>query len=166
MTADLNQLIQISKRTFVEAFEKDNNSIDFKNYIDKAFSIDSLKVELADTNTHFYFVYNEENLVAYFKINVGIAQTDVKLSYSVELERIYVLSEYQGMGLGEQLLNKIKNIAKEKGKSMLWLGVWEKNERAIQFYQRHSFQKFGTHPYFIGLDEQTDWLMRFDLGNL
>ncbi|TLP77296.1 GNAT family N-acetyltransferase [Maribacter sp. ACAM166] len=165
-TTDLNQLIQISQQTFVEAFEKDNNRNDFANYIEKAFSENSLKGELANTNTQFYFVYNNVELVAYFKLNVGTAQTDVKLSDSLELERIYVLSIYQGMGLGAQLLVQVKNIAIEDGKNMLWLGVWEKNVRAIQFYQRHGFQKFGTHPYFIGLDEQTDWLMRFDLGNL
>jgi ribosomal protein S18 acetylase RimI-like enzyme len=165
-TDDLIQLIQVSRQTFVEAFENNNNPNDFKNYIDKAFSKDSLKAELSNTNTQFYFVYNGTNLVAYFKLNVSMAQTDVKLNNSIELERIYVLSTYQGLGLGAQLLTKVKNIAVENDKKMLWLGVWQENKRAIQFYERHGFKKFGTHPYFIGLDEQTDWLMRFYLSTL
>ena len=90
----------------------------------------------------------------------------MKLEESMELERIYVLKEFQGLGHGERILNKVKRLAVEAGKSFLWLGVWEKNTRAIKFYEKHGFVKFGTHPYYIGSDKQTDWLMRFDLINL
>lgn len=162
----VDQLLWISKKTFVEAFEKDNNPKDFKKYIETAFSEDALKHELALKDTEFYFVYSKETLAAYFKLNVGSAQTDIKMDDSIELERIYVLSAFQNIGLGAELLTEVKHIAVVKDKTMLWLGVWEKNKRAIQFYQRQGFKKFGTHPYFIGLDEQTDWLMRLDLSTL
>lgn len=162
----LDQLVKISRQTFEEAFEKDNDSVDFKNYMDKAFATETLKEELSNTNTFFYFVTEGGTLVAYFKLNVGNAQSDVKLEDSMELERIYVLAEHQGSGLGEQILSKVKTLALQHHKTMLWLGVWEENKRAIQFYQRQGFHKFGTHPYFIGSDEQTDWLMRFDLTTL
>lgn len=164
--ADLDQLIQLSKLTFTKAFEKDNNPIDFQNYIERAFAKKTLKREITNTDTQFFFVQSEENVVAYFKLNVGRAQTDLKLNDSMELERIYVLPEYQGAGLGERILSKVKEIALQQHKTMLWLGVWEKNERAIRFYQRQGFNKFATHPYFIGQDEQTDWLMRFELSTL
>ena len=163
---DLDELMLISKRTFVEAFEKDNDPLDFNNYINKAFSHHALAGELQNINSQFYFVHHEYMLVAYFKLNQGSAQTDVKSEDSIELERIYVISNYQGKRLGEQILKHIKQIALQVNKKSLWLGVWQQNERAIQFYERHGFKKFGTHPYFIGLDEQTDWLMRFDLSTL
>lgn len=162
----LDVLMDISKRTFIEAFEKDNDPLDFKNYIDTAFSRETLRCELSNLNTQFYFVFQGETMVGYFKINVGEAQTDVKLGHSMELERIYILSTHQGLGLGGILLAKVKEMAIQQDKTLLWLGVWEKNERAIQFYQRQGFQKFGTHPYYIGSDKQTDWLMRFDLSIL
>ncbi|WP_339835308.1 GNAT family N-acetyltransferase [uncultured Maribacter sp.] len=163
---DLSQLMLISRKTFVEAFENDNDPLDFKNYIDRAFSNDTLAIELQNTESHFYFVYHEQTLVAYFKLNEGNAQTDGKLVDSIELERIYVIASYQGKRLGEEILNQIKHIALQRKKNSLWLGVWEHNQRAIKFYQRNAFKKFGTHPYFIGNDEQTDWLMRFDLSTL
>lgn len=162
----LDQLVKISRETFVEAFEKDNNPLDFKNYIEKAFAKEKLKRELSNKDTRFYFVTKGVTLVAYFKINIGMAQTDVKLEHSMELERIYVLCAHQGLGLGGIILTKVKEMALQGDKTMLWLGVWEKNKRAIQFYRRQGFQKFGTHPYFIGSEEQTDWLMRFDLSIL
>lgn len=163
---DVEQLRLISEQTFVNAFEKDNDPTDFKNYIEKAFAYNKIKAELLNPDSDFYFVYRNDVLVGYFKLNVLSAQTDVKRDDSIELERIYVLKEYQSLGLGKQFLQYIKNKSQEKNKKLLWLGVWEENTRAIQFYQQHGFHKFDTHPYFIGSDEQTDWLMGFNLSTL
>jgi len=163
---NVEQLRLISEQTFVNAFKKDNDPSDFKDYIEKAFALNKIKAELLNPDSDFYFVYRNDELVGYFKLNVLSAQSDVKRDDSIELERIYVLKSYQSLGLGKQILDHIKSLAQEKNKKMLWLGVWEENTRAIQFYQRHGFQKFDTHPYFIGTDEQTDWLMRFDLSTL
>ncbi|TDT46416.1 ribosomal protein S18 acetylase RimI-like enzyme [Maribacter spongiicola] len=163
---ELHQLRQISEHTFVTAFEKDNHPEDFKKYIEKAFALEKVKEEVLNPNSDFYFVYYKKQVVGYFKLNVNDAQSELKHDDSIELERIYVLAEYQGVGIGEQILHYIKTIAQERNKAMLWLGVWQENERAVKFYERHGFKKFDTHPYFIGTDEQTDWLMRFKLSTL
>ena len=163
---DLQQLRQISEQTFVTAFEKDNDPNDFKNYIENAFALERIKEELLNPDSDFFFVYSNNEILGYFKLNVGVAQSDIKQDDSIELERIYVLVEHQGLGLGEVFLNHIKKVALKRKKKMLWLGVWEQNIRAIKFYERQGFRKFDTHPYFIGSDEQTDWLMCFDLSIL
>jgi ribosomal protein S18 acetylase RimI-like enzyme len=75
-----------------------------------------------------------------------------------------VLEQFQGEQIGTKMLFKAIEIAFDKNKKHLWLGVWEKNTDAIRFYQKHGFLKFNTHPYYIGKDKQTDWLMRFDLS--
>jgi ribosomal protein S18 acetylase RimI-like enzyme len=162
----LDQLVEISKATFISAFQEQNNPDDFNTYIQQAFKREKVHRELLHPDTGFYFVYADALLVAYFKLNSLDAQTDLKFLESMELERIYVLQDFQGKQLGEQILQKIKSMAKAQRKTFLWLGVWERNTRAIQFYQRQGFEKFGTHPYFIGSDEQTDWLMRFELSTL
>ncbi len=162
---DVKELAVVSKQTFCDAFEKDNNPIDFQTYVDKAFSQDQISAELANPSSSFYFVYRNRQLVGYYKLNTNNAQTDLKLTESLELERIYVLQGFQGNRIGEQMLSEIKTLAADAKKHFLWLGVWEKNVKAIQFYQRHGFYKFDTHPYYIGNDKQTDWMMRFDLTN-
>ncbi len=162
---DLEVLLHISKNTFIDAFAKDNNPEDFQEYIRFAFSEDKLKEELNNPDSHFFLVYKNDVLVGYFKLNVNSAQTDVKKTDSVELERIYVLQSYQGNHIGATMMKKVKSMVDIQQKSFLWLGVWEHNKEAIKFYQRHGFYQFGTHPYFIGKDKQTDWLMRFDLVN-
>lgn len=160
---DLQDLVEISIKTFVSAFEKQNDPEDFKTFIHKAFSKEQLEKELSDPDVRFYFVYKENNLVGYYKLNSKNAQTEPLGDDSIEIERIYVLDEYQGQNIGMDMLFKIIEIAKNEKKIFLWLGVWEKNTSAIRFYERYGFIKFGTHPYIIGNDIQTDWLMRLDL---
>ncbi|APQ17423.1 GNAT family N-acetyltransferase [Maribacter hydrothermalis] len=164
--SELAQLREISEQTFVTAFAKDNDPTDFKRYIEHAFALEKIKGELSNPNSDFYFVYANDEVVGYFKLNVQEAQSELKYDDSIELERIYVLQKHQGLGLGVQFLNHIKKLSQGRKKNMLWLGVWQENKRAIEFYERNGFQKFDTHPYFIGSDKQTDWLMRFDLSTL
>ena len=65
-----------------------------------------------------------------------------------------------GKGVGKKLMEASIDIAKEKGKKALWLGVWENNQRAIDFYTKWGFQKFSEHAFMLGNEIQTDWLMK------
>jgi len=160
--ANLSTLVEISRSTFIRAFKKDNNPNDFSHYVNNAFSVENVKTELLHPNTTFYFAYKENKLVGYFKMNEKDAQNERFSEKSMELERIYVVSKFQGQSIGKDLLNKAINIAKSKEVNFLWLGVWEKNIDAIRFYERYHFKKFGTHPYYIGRDKQMDLLMKLD----
>ena len=62
-------------------------------------------------------------------------------------------------------MDKALTLAREQGKSYVWLGVWEKNEKAIRFYNKNGFYKISTHTFVIGDDAQTDYIMRLDLTN-
>ncbi len=157
---DLTYLVQISKSTFCEAFEADNDPEDFNAYMDSAFSTTQLQKELSQEHTTFYFVIGKGQVLGYFKLNEFDAQSEFHEVIGIELERVYITSGYQGKGIGRQVLNQIFEIAKTRKKHYVWLGVWQRNPRAIKFYEAYGFQKIGTHPYFIGNDKQTDWLMR------
>ena len=160
---DIGQLAEISKKTFISAFEKDNDPADFKSYVDTAFSKSMLLEQLNNPQSSFYFLYADTVLVGYFKINIGDAQSEVIGPDSMELERIYVLPSFQGQGFGAYMLKQVRLMATKQKKKRLWLGVWQKNTNAVRFYEKHGYEKFGTHPYFIGEDKQTDWLMGIDL---
>ena len=161
--ADLDKLIDISRDTFITAFEKLNNPNDFKTYITFAFSEDKMKSELLNPHSTFYFVYVSNALVGYFKLNEKNAQNENFDNDSIELERIYVKEAFQGKQIGKETLFKVIEIAKTKNASFLWLGVWEHNDAAIRFYERYNFKKFTTHPYYLGNDKQTDWILKLDL---
>ena len=161
--ADIESLVQISLRTFADAFEQDNNPEDFKAYTTKAFSKNTLVQQLNNPHCSFYFLYMDEELAGYFKLNQDDAQSEIQANDTMELERIYVQKDFQGRQLGTAMLREAIRISSELKKRQLWLGVWQENRSAIRFYKKHGFEKFGTHPYYVGRDKQTDWLMRLDI---
>ncbi|MFC4723128.1 GNAT family N-acetyltransferase [Geojedonia litorea] len=160
---DLELLVKVSLSTFVYAFERLNNPDDFKSHIEKAFSKSKIKDELLNPNSFFYFAYRGDKLVGYFKLNQKEAQTEPFGDKALELERIYVTDEFQNQGIGASILLEVIEMAKQKHMNYLWLGVWEHNASAMRFYERYGFKKFGSHSFYIGTDEQTDWLMKLDL---
>ena len=91
-------------------------------------------------------------------------RTNCKGPDSLEIERIYVKKEFQGRGVGKDLLEFALDIARQSGKQFAWLGVWEKNEKAIGFYQSLGFQQAGTHGFILGDDHQTDKIMKINLS--
>jgi ribosomal protein S18 acetylase RimI-like enzyme len=162
--ADLDQLREVSVKTFRDAFEKQNNPEDFQLYLQKAFNTDQLKGELLNPETIFYWAFAGNERVGYCKINEGSAQSELQDPDALELERIYVFKGYQGKGYGRSALNQILQLGREKAKNYLWLGVWEHNHRAIRFYKEYGFTTFDKHPYYIGSDRQMDWMMKIELN--
>ena len=82
----------------------------------------------------------------------------------IEIERIYVRKEYLGKKVGGLLMKKCLELAQQKGYTLVWLGVWEHNAKAIAFYEKWGFEKFGSHAFLLGNDLQTDWLMKKNLN--
>ncbi len=159
----IEELMALAKRTFTEAFEEQNSPENFNLYMRQAFNRTVLLEHLQHDDIRYFFISRGQQTVGYIKINENTAQSEQFDLTSIELERFYVQSEYQGQNIGAEVLKKIVRMAKDKGVAFLWLGVWEKNDKAIRFYERHGFKKFGAHPYFLGNDKQTDYLMKLDL---
>ncbi len=162
--ADLVELQTISKQTFFETFADHNAADDMQKYLDNNLSVDQLKVELTDENSEFYFASADNKVIGYLKINFGPAQTEIKDKSAIEIERIYVLKDFHGKKIGQILFNKVIDIAKQTKVGYVWLGVWEKNLRAINFYKKNGFLEFDQHIFKLGDDEQTDIMMRLTLS--
>jgi hypothetical protein len=162
--ADLLELQIISRQTFIETFADQNTMEDMQKYVDTNLSEDKLKRELYDTNSEFYFTISDNKVLGYLKINFGQAQTELKNKSSLEIERIYVLKAFHGKNIGQILFDKAINIAKQKKLVTIWLGVWEKNEKAIKFYEKNGLKAFDKHIFKLGDDEQTDIMMRLNLN--
>lgn len=161
--ADIPNLQAIGRQTFFETFADQNTADDMQNYLDNNLSTDKLKDELSDPNSEFYFALLDNKVIGYLKVNHGQAQTELKDKSSLEIERIYVLKDFHGKNVGQVLYNKSIDIAKQTKADYVWLGVWEKNPRAIKFYEKNGFVAFDKHIFKLGSDEQTDIMMRLKL---
>ncbi|AYU55713.1 GNAT family N-acetyltransferase [Staphylococcus debuckii] len=162
-TDDIKELQTISFRTFDDTFREMNHPDKLKDYLNNAFTYDKLQREVEHPNSYFYFLYDNDKIVGYLKLNVGAAQTEDIASDALEVERLYILKNYQHHGYGKKLMNFAINFAVEEGKQSIWLGVWEKNENAIKFYEHFGYKKVTEHEFKMGDEIQTDIIMAQNL---
>ncbi|PZL74234.1 GNAT family N-acetyltransferase [Enterococcus plantarum] len=160
---DLVALQTLSIKTFTDTFAKDNTPEDLKEYLDQAYTEEKLTSELQNKQSEFYFIYSDDQLAGYLKINVNDAQTETIEEDALEIERIYIDSDFKRLGLGKMLYTKAIERAKELNKTAIWLGVWERNFSAMKFYRKMGFTQVGAHSFFMGEDEQTDLIMKKNL---
>ncbi|MFD1705611.1 GNAT family N-acetyltransferase [Siminovitchia sediminis] len=157
--SEVLKLQKISFETFQETFEKQNSPEHLNTYLERAFNIQQMGKELSNLSSEFYFVYYHDEVAGYVKVNMNDAQSEHMGDEFLEIERIYIKSSFQRLGLGKRLLKHAMKLAKEYGKKKIWLGVWEKNERAIAFYKEMGFVQTGTHSFYMGDEQQTDFIM-------
>jgi ribosomal protein S18 acetylase RimI-like enzyme len=158
--SDLDALQQIGRQTFSETFSEHNSEENMAHYLQVGFSKEKLSAELSNPETEFYFATHEDQIIGYLKINTGEAQTELKGNNTLEIERIYVLAAFQGKKVGQLLYEKAMEIARQKKVDYVWLGVWEKNLKAIRFYQKNGFVVFDKHLFKLGDEVQTDLMMK------
>ena len=163
--SDIDLLQGIGKLTFSETFSAGNSEENMIKYLAEGFSIEKLTTELNDPNSAFYFAWHNDDVIGYLKLNFGASQTELKGSNALEIERIYVLKEFHGKNIGQLLCDKAIEVANQKSAEYLWLGVWEENPRAINFYKKNGFVEFDKHIFKLGNDEQTDIMMKLQLGS-
>ncbi|MCC7027909.1 MAG: GNAT family N-acetyltransferase [Saprospiraceae bacterium] len=160
---NIDQLQKLSRQTFFESFSPGNTKENIQKYLDEAFSVSRLTDELNDSNAAFYFAILEDQVIGYLKLNFGSSQTELQGDRAVEIERIYVLQAFQEKSVGQALFGKAIEIARQKGADYVWLGVWEENLKAINFYIKNGFVVFDKHLFKLGNDEQTDLMMKLEL---
>lgn len=161
--ANIEQLQLIGRQTFFETFAAANSEQNMQKYLAEEFTADKLTNELKNPDSEFYFAKLDNLVIGYLKINFGQSQTELQDDKAVEIERIYVLKDFHGKQVGQLLYNKAIQIATQKNADYVWLGVWEENERAINFYKKNGFVEFDKHVFKLGNDEQTDIMMKLKI---
>ncbi|WP_159474594.1 GNAT family N-acetyltransferase [Chryseobacterium sp. 18068] len=174
---DIEDLQKIGKQTFFETFAESNTpenmnkyledsfsvkklSEEFSNEYSDSFSVKKLSEEFSNEYSEFYFALSNGEVIGYMKLNTGGSQTEAQQKESSEIERIYVLQDYHGKKVGQLLYEKAIQIAMKRRSEYVWLGVWEKNTRAISFYKKNDFVEFDKHIFVLGDDAQTDIMMK------
>lgn len=157
---DVEKLQKIGRQTFSETFADVNSEENMKKYLDESFALEKLTSELKNVSSHFYLAELNDQIIGYLKLNTGDAQTENQNQNALEIERIYVAKDFHGKKVAQALYAQAEQTAEELKATYLWLGVWEKNLRAVSFYTKNGFVQFDTHIFRLGDDEQTDLLMK------
>src|SRR5947209_7747435 len=138
---DASLLADLGARTFYETFAVDNTPEDMAAYLAASFSPALQAKEITDPNTTLLIAEIDGIAAGYAKLELSAAPSCITGPNPVELSRLYVLREFIGSGVGAALMGYCISEAKRAGSATMWLGVWEKNERARRFYNRGGFQE-------------------------
>jgi ribosomal protein S18 acetylase RimI-like enzyme len=161
--ADAELIADMSRQTFYETFVSQNTKENMDKFMNESFTKEALMKEVGEPGNIFLLAYDEKEPAGYVRMRENNNPPELGNRNSIEIARIYAATNTIGKGVGKTLMQKCIEIAQEKKKDVLWLGVWEKNNRAIDFYIKWGFEKFSTHIFMLGDDPQTDWLMKKEL---
>ena len=127
--------------------------------MNEQFTKDTLMKEVGAPANIFLLAYDGEEPVGYVRMRENNNPPELGNINAIEIARIYAATNSIGKGVGKALMQKCIEIAMEKKVAAIWLGVFQENHRAIDFYTKWGFEKFSTHIFMLGDDPQKDWLM-------
>jgi ribosomal protein S18 acetylase RimI-like enzyme len=157
---DAKLIADISHQTFYETFAEHNSREDMDKFLNQQFTKGRLMLEVGTKANTFLLAYDNDQVAGYVKLRDERVPLSMGNVNAMEIARIYAVSNKIGKGVGSLLMQSCVDLAKERNKEWLWLGVWEKNQRAIDFYIKWGFEKFDETDFLLGDDLQKDWLMK------
>ena len=159
VATDATALAELAARTFSETFAADNRPEDMALHTARAYGTSQQQGELADPDIETLLVEVDGQLAGYAQLRSGVTPACVTGEKPIELWRFYIARPWQGRGLAQALMRKVESEAYRRGGRTLWLGVWERNERAKAFYHKIGFMDVGSHVFMVGTDAQTDRIL-------
>jgi ribosomal protein S18 acetylase RimI-like enzyme len=163
-TSDAALLAEFAARTFTETFGAANSVSDMAAHLTSSYGVRQQRAEVASPDVVTLLVEADMRLAAYAQVRRNEAPIDPPPESAVELWRFYVDRRWHGRGAAQRLMAAVHEAALALGARRLWLSVWERNDRAIAFYQKAGFRTAGSKDFWVGSDRQTDHVMIADLS--
>lgn len=161
--ADAEMLSKLGAKTFYDTFARDNTPENIAAHLKNSFAPEIQLTELSDPNNVFLIIENEGQPSGYAQLILNSKEEFITGANPLEIRRIYATLENIGKGIGKELMQAAIQEAKQRGCDCVWLGVWEKNPRAIAFYKKWGFKEVGSHIFAVGDDPQRDFVMELEL---
>lgn len=156
---DAAVVAEFARSTFFDTFASSNNPDDMALHLSQAYGPDQQSREIADPSMTTLLVEDDGQAVAYAQVRNDHVPDCVTGPAPIELWRFYVRRDRHGRGVAQALMERVKLEARNRGARTMWLGVWERNDRARAFYKKCGFTDAGDHIFLFGTDPQTDLIM-------
>jgi diamine N-acetyltransferase len=161
---DAPWLAALAERTFRETYTAYNNPDDMERYVAEHFGPARQEAELRNARMITLVAEVDGHAAGYAQLARGEAPPSVTGPAPMEVVRFYVDRPWHGRGVAQQLMAATADSAGAAGARTLWLGVWERNPRAIAFYRKCGFADVGTQTFVLGADHQQDMVLARPLG--
>ncbi len=157
---DVDTLVSLGIRTFRDTFDEVNTAENMMDYINKTFTARKMRDEMLEEGSVFFLAEFEKQPIGYARVRRSETPEGLTATTPLEIERLYADKKFIGKRVGHFLMGSCIHYAKEHSCDVIWLGVWEHNLRAIAFYTKWGFEKFGQHTFILGDDPQIDYLYK------
>ena len=157
--ADAADLAAFGARVFAATFAKDNRPEDMEMFLAQYYGVEQQTREMENPRTTTLLAIEGDALVGFAQLVASQPPSFVRGDAPIEIARFYVDPARHGRGIAQTLMDAVLARAREAGSGTIWLGVWERNPRAIRFYEKCGFADVGAQPFLLGRDLQTDRVM-------
>jgi diamine N-acetyltransferase len=141
----------IGKKSFRNAFERlFKSKEELFEYLEYTYDPMKLAKSMRKANNVYLLAFLDGAPVGFVKIKKHSLNDQIEGGAQVELQKIYVLPEHHGKGIGTALLNEVKSLVREMYPDYLWLDTPINNEKAIRLYEKNGFRKMGSYYFTIG----------------
>jgi diamine N-acetyltransferase len=157
--SDAKQLSPLAEKTFRDTFSTVNSAEDMDLHCRRNFSEVIQADEIANPKMMTLLIEDGDRLAGFAQLRWDEAPRCVAARSPGEIQRLYVASDWHGKGIAHDLMNACIEEVRARGSDVIWLGVWERNPRAISFYRKFGFVEVGDHVFALGRDPQRDIVM-------
>lgn len=161
-TSEVLQLSLLLKQVYLDTYATKGVTESFANYIDKIFSIDTLKEEITGSKVHYITAYHDSNPVGVVKW-LEDSTCPINLTRYPEISKLYISRHFIRQGIGKELINQVETRLRTLSKKRLWLWLYHKNENALEFYRRQGFIEIGSASQQIGVNTFKNLVMNKEL---
>ena len=152
-------LAGLGAQTFCQSYGAALEEEALKAYVDEVFPLERIQRELVDPEIHYLIAWVGGVICAYAKLVASPLPECLKAEDAVELQRLYVVPEHWGQGVGSRLMTSLIDLAATRAYGHMWLRVWQENQRAIEFYRKWAFSSVGSDTYHVGACSETVLIM-------
>lgn len=154
---DAQALVALSAETFTQTFGHLYKPQDLAAFLDSAYDPGKHAQLLEHPEFAVWLLEAKNGPVGYALAGpCGLPHEGVSPG-DRELKRLYILSNYQGLGYGARLMEVFLEWC---GEHTAWLGVWSENFGAQRFYSRYGFKKAGDYYFAVGEHRDYEFIMR------
>lgn len=163
--ADVEELSRLGSAVFWDAYGGTAPDADIAKHVRRYFGAEAIGAEIASEQVQYAFALSNGEMAGLVKMREGEAPALVTASPVIEVQQLYVSTDHQRKGVGEFLIDVVRERCRADGFAGIWLSVWTEADWAVPFYEKVGFKSLGEVPFMLAGKEYTDYLMWLPVGD-
>lgn len=157
---DAEEIASLGAHVFYVSFSKLMPAEDLRIYLHETYSAANISAELESALNVFIVALEKGRIVGFLQLTLNASEPCIDhVESKIQLNRLYVSDEHQGLGIGKNLMARAEREAKNMGMKNIWLASWEKNTDVEQIYKKAGYTKAGSMTFILGSTQLKDWVM-------